>query len=898
MSLFNCNLDDLDVVVVHYLQVRPTVAMLNALFKVYPEIGITLVDNSGGVCVATEQVLPHLGDKASQIRVLVNPATEHGWRGPLSHGAGLDLAFAHCTKPYLLSLETDTFILERGPLEFALSLLQNDGYDWAGLGQKPINGLFASFSPSFAIFKTALVRDHGLSFKVHTLNQSEIDPEHPLLQHHRQAASRVRLGLPLLYPDGKAPDTYRLHKDETEQRELGHLQYFDTGEWVHHRLLELGYRGQLFIAPPGVCHSWGSRDENIFFLNLLERLPELEINRLLPPELQLKTHPGELPSACLALVTPDGSGPAPHWVVASAESPVRLSVEDSSVLCMEADLPFDGKVYVGLSDKPFDQPAPQALGAAIVGSVCYRLCVGFELSGNLRVDMWVIEYGAGQRLQHQIHKLNSAKAVANVDFVSHPSADQFRVLFRLVSQGTLKVSRLELMDHYRPKPSATVDSRPSGYKPKKHACIVVCADALRADYEDLVATYHAGSEIGALQSLKSMAQAPDAAYTAATWTLPSHMSMFTGLYPHQHGYGVDFRVGQGYPLPQHLAYLPQYLVGRGIPCYGFHNGGVMEPSRGLGYGWTRYSGSHPGDVDGPVHSFMKALPELGDTFFAFIHTYAVHNYYSESATPLCLDLLSPFERKHLNTLLARWGNLRWLMAENLRAGQVVDALTTEIVRKLYVGAILRFDRLLNQLVQRLQATGSFDQCTLLLLSDHGEALGEVHEGVQHWSHMTINVHEENIRVPFLFKPGHGVQQVDVPKTLSLVDLPNIVTSCFGLPSAFPRRRMNEVFVTGATHQFGKEWETTIPLEQRIYRSALLKGGRKHHLLGDAFYLEKTCNVTSQPFQDERLFGNFEADITPLDIERLTRPIPMDRLDFSTPIAPEFLEHLKGLGYVD
>lgn len=897
MSLFSCNLDDLDVVVVHYLQVRPTVAMLNALFKVYPEIGITLVDNSGGVCVATEQVLPRLGDKASQIRVLVNPATEHGHKaGPLSHGAGLDLAFLHSSKPYILSLETDTFILERGPLEFALSLLQNDGYDWAGLGQKPINGLFASFSPSFAIFKTALVRDNGLSFKVKTLNQGKIDPDHPLLQHHRQAANRVRLGLPLLYPDGKAPDTYRLAKERIELRELGHLEYFDTAEWVHHRLLELGYRGQLFIAPPGVCHSWGSRDEDLFFLNLQERLPELNVNLLLPPELQLKTHSGELPTACLALLTPNGTAPATHWAVQAATGPVALTAQDGC-LCIDADLAVDGKAYVSLSEKTFDRPAPEALGAAIVSDVHYQLLASVTVSGTLQSDIWVIEYGAGKRLNQYIKKIDSTNRDVTVNFRAHSNADQFRVLFRLAGQGTLKVSRLELIDHYRPKPSVTVASRLSGYMPKKHACIVVCADALRADYEDLVATYHAGSEIGALQSLKSMAQAPDVAYTAATWTLPSHMSMFTGLYPHQHGYGVDFRVGQGYPLPQHLAYLPQYLVGRGIPCYGFHNGGVMEPSRGLGYGWTRYSGSHPGDVDGPVHSFMKALPELGDTFFAFIHTYAVHNYYSESATPLCLDLLSPFERKHLNTLLARWGNLRWLMAENLRAGQVADALTTEIVRKLYVGATLRFDRLLNQLVQRLQATGSFDQCTLLLLSDHGEALGEVHEGVQHWSHMTINVHEENIRVPFLFKPGHGVQ-VDVPKTLSLVDLPNIVTSCFGLPSAFPRRRMNEVFVTGATHQFGKEWETTIPLEQRIYRSALLKGGRKHHLLGDAFYLEKTCNVTSQPFQDERLFGNFEADITLLDIERLTRPIPMDRLDLSTPIAPEFLEHLKGLGYVD
>lgn len=886
-SVFEC----VDIVVVHYKCARATVAMLSALFKAYPEICITLVDNSGGLCLVDKLVLPYLVQYKSNIQVLTNTATEHGSRGPLSHGAGLDLAFKNSKKPYLLSLESDLFILEPGAIEYAVSLLEQ-GYDWAGIGQKPADGGFGSFSPCFAIFKVALIIEHKLSFRVCDLNQAMVDPAHPLLQHHRQTAARVRKGLPLLYPQGKPPDTYRRPRHDIERTELGHLAYFDTGEWVHHELTRLGYRGYLFVSPPGVCHTWGSRDDAIFLLNFQTNLPSVNINDFLPPELQIGTHVGTLPGACLALTDVSSGGPAKHWRVPANKFGVALNAIGST-LEISGNLPANEKIYISNSPTNFDSPPPVELGATISPGVFYRLKCAAKLDGHINVDLWVIEYGLGKRIQHHVAKLSSR--VNSLEFLTNNTSDQFCVLFRVTGAGSIQIEELALSSIDFQKPGKFVGS-PSRFKPKKNACIVISADALRADFDALASHYHAQDAVTALSQFQSAALSPGRAYAPAPWTLPSHMSMFTGLHPQQHGYGVDFTVGRCYPLPTHLTFLPDFLCKQGIPSYGFHNGGVMEPNRGLGHGWTKYVGAHPGDVDGPVHNFIKALPDLGDTFFAFIHTYAVHNYYGESNTDLALDLVSPKQRLYINQLMQRWGNLRWLMAENLKNGQLADGLTLDVVRRLYVGAVLRFDRLLQQLVDALKTTGSFDQCTIILTSDHGEALGEVHSGTQHWSHMTLNVHEETVRVPFFLKPAKG-RDFSLGDTLSLVDLPNIVTSCFDLPAMFPVRPTDAIFATGATHQFGAEWERTMPPEQRVFRSMLLDGNKKYHLLGNNFYLEKVCDVQADPAENVYVFDDVDQQSILERIQPFVKPIPFE----TDPIDSEdedVLDRMRGLGYVE
>ena len=883
-------IQDLEIVVVHHLCVRPMVAMLNAFFAHYPEATITMVDNSGGRCTAFDNVLPHIQEYSHQVRLLVNPATEPGGRGPLSHGAGLDLALRRCEHPYLLSLESDTFILERGGIEYVLSLM-NRGYDWAGVAQKPVDGTFASFSPCFGIFRVALLRDHNLSFRVRPRATSGEEPDDLLARHHRQAAQRARQGLPLIYPQGKPPDTYRRQPSEIERVELQHLEYFDTGEWIHHELTTRGYRGHLFSPTPWLCHAWGSRDDTVFLRNFRERLPQMNLNALLPTPLQVNTHPGPLPNKCLAVLDSTGLEPADHWHLVVGRDYAKMTARDAK-LCIDFDIPQSEKAYLGLALGGFAHSPPEELDARIVPCTFYSLECNLQLSGSAQVQLWVIEYGSGARIQH--HNRTVASGRHNLDFITSPKSHRFRVFIRLSGTGGVQIDDLVLSSpSLEPEQLETTTHRHSR---QIEGCIVLCADALRADFATLARDLGAAAGVATLERFRAQALCPEAAYTAATWTLPSHMSMFTGLHPHEHGYGVEFKVGRTYPPPSHLTYLPHYLVEHGIPCYGFHNGGVMEPHRGLGYGWTSYDGTHPSDVDGPVHRFCEALPEMSGPFFAFIHTFAVHNYYGECSTPLCLDLVSPEQRRHLEEVIARWGNLRWLMASLLRNRQVAEAQTVEAISRLYLGAVCRFDRLLQLLLNALESMGSIDRCTIILLADHGEALGEVHGQLQYWSHMTVNVHEENIKVPFMLRPARGISP-SLAEPLSLVDLPNLVAACLGLPEVFPKKPAGTVFATGATDQFGEEWERTISAGQRAYRSALITGERKYHLVGDAFEVEKTCDLKSDPGETAPIGDAVPRPELQDLLKHFVRPISFGR-NRSAEVDADVLERLRDLGYVE
>ncbi len=202
--------------------------------------------------------------------------------------------------------------------------------------------------------------------------------------------------------------------------------------------------------------------------------------------------------------------------------------------------------------------------------------------------------------------------------------------------------------------------------------VLVSADALRANYGSLGIPDQRAMIAPRLDALMAEAQVHPVAYTAATWTLPSHMSLFTGLHPHQHGYGCQFHVGRSYPPPRHLLYLPCYLQRHGLATYGFHNGGIMEPGRGLGHGWTEYLGSPPGDVEGPVKHFIEALPSFREPFFAFVHTYAVHNYWGESGTPMRSDFMTADDARRIGELTQRWRNLRWLMAASVTGDYSAD----------------------------------------------------------------------------------------------------------------------------------------------------------------------------------------------------------------------------------
>src|SRR5208283_5470128 len=75
----------------------------------------------------------------------------------------------------------------------------------------------------------------------------------------------------------------------------------------------------------------------------------------------------------------------------------------------------------------------------------------------------------------------------------------------------------------------------------------------------------------------------DNAIAPSSWTLPSFASMFTGLYPHQHG--ADYSS----PLPEGFRTVAMDLKSAGYQTAGFNaNMAYGQASEGIARGFDRY----------------------------------------------------------------------------------------------------------------------------------------------------------------------------------------------------------------------------------------------------------------------------------------------------------------------
>lgn len=120
----------------------------------------------------------------------------------------------------------------------------------------------------------------------------------------------------------------------------------------------------------------------------------------------------------------------------------------------------------------------------------------------------------------------------------------------------------------------------------------------------------------------------DSAFTEATYTLPAHASMLTGLYPSANGAG-------GRP-PNLRAMTPQaprlakLLRAAGFATAGFYSGEFVSPKFGFGEGFDVYEherfDGRLGDVFARARAWLEGREPKDGKFFLFVHSFPVHRY--------------------------------------------------------------------------------------------------------------------------------------------------------------------------------------------------------------------------------------------------------------------------------
>jgi arylsulfatase A-like enzyme len=485
--------------------------------------------------------------------------------------------------------------------------------------------------------------------------------------------------------------------------------------------------------------------------------------------------------------------------------------------------------------------------------------VGLPMTEPVRFEVEVRCEGEDPTLLYEKEVLTPGWIAERVDFVAPGGADA-----RLVFRATPR--RRETVGPARPAWGdpvllpATATDRPS--------VVLVSLDTLRADR---VGAYgRPGAATPSLDALAREGLLYEEAYSPSTWTLPSHQSMLTGVYPR----------GAHKNAPP----LAEVLREAGWLTAAFTGGGWLSRSMGFDRGFDTFFAyqhrGHPLDAarfDGGA-VFAQATTWLerraGAPFFLFVHTYDVHdrNPFFAGVTDLgriqkILEELPPGRREEMSAYY--------------------DRLIGEVDQKL--GALLAT-------IDRLQ----IGRRTLVVVtSDHGEAMWEHGNLSGHGCH--LKPYEEITRVPLLMRwTGRVPAGRRLPGPVSLVDLVPTILALVGVPAppelegiALPVLGSEEAPIDGAaTRAIFVQCDAHLVVREGDHKLITARG----HPASDELYdlrrdpRERASLVITSPDQLAalRARANDYWQGTP---PRKDPPVPLEQMDDAT------RERLRALGYV-
>ncbi len=268
--------------------------------------------------------------------------------------------------------------------------------------------------------------------------------------------------------------------------------------------------------------------------------------------------------------------------------------------------------------------------------------------------------------------------------------------------------------------------------------VLISIDTLRADH--LPAYGYHGVATPAIDALARDSILFENAYCSAPLTLPSHATLLTGLLPTQHGVrdNVGFRLGSEHRTIATELKKRGYATGAAVSSF------ALRRDRGLAAGFDLYDDDFgPGSLDeraGP--ETVRRLETVAEShadkpLFLVLHLYEPHTPY---APP------EPFRASY--------------------------------AARPYDGEIAASDSAIGGFLTFLKQRGLYDRALVVLLSDHGEGLGD-HGEDEHG----VFLYRETIRVPLLVKlPASRRAGEHVSSPVGLVDFFATVAEVAGLPS--------------------------------------------------------------------------------------------------------------------
>lgn len=386
--------------------------------------------------------------------------------------------------------------------------------------------------------------------------------------------------------------------------------------------------------------------------------------------------------------------------------------------------------------------------------------------------------------------------------------------------------------------------------------ILISIDTLRADR--LPAYGYKGTSTPQIDRLVADGVLFEKAYAHSPQTLPSHTSMFSGQLPFEHGVrdNIGFSLKDGQRLIQHALRDQGYATGGFVSAY------VLRKQTGFADGFDRYDDDLPpaspdlplGQVQRPGAETVAAAIRWVDQqessrFFLFVHIYEPHRPYSP-----------PPQYAGKNP---------------------------------YDGEVDYSDSIVGALLEHLRQKDLYDRATIILLSDHGEGLGD-HGEDEHG----IFLYRETIQVPLVVKlPRSRGGNRRVPDPVQHIDLlPTILDLTGATAPGEWRGRSLEPLLEGT----GRVSETGIYAEAMSPRYHF--GWSELYAIGDARYRfiraprDELYDIVKDPAET----SSVAAERTQVRdaMRRMLEKLMADaRIQAPSAVSEQDRQRLAALGYV-
>jgi arylsulfatase A-like enzyme len=316
--------------------------------------------------------------------------------------------------------------------------------------------------------------------------------------------------------------------------------------------------------------------------------------------------------------------------------------------------------------------------------------------------------------------------------------------------------------------------------------LLIIFDTVRASSMGLYGSLRPTTPV--LEQLARESTVFDAAFPTAPWSLPSHASLLTGLWPTQ-AKGDYFR-----PIDGNVKTLAERMRDRGYATGGFAaNTGYVGHETGLQRGFLHFE-------DYPVNGQQLMLsPTLTRTKSGLNIVDAVlkrqkwylRAAFEEPGLRVAVTSPDPLSAGEIARRFLSWrdglDHGPYFAMLNFMDAHDPDKGPTEFRTRFdrgkekldqYEGAIAYMDSVVGTIVDSLKRRGELDRTILIVTSDHGDAFGE--HGVQgHGKPMFLPV----VHVPLLVRmPGRAPAGVRVAQVVSLRDIPATVVDLTRDPS--------------------------------------------------------------------------------------------------------------------